>query len=221
MKLESVGFTQSQIDECVFYRDDVIFIVYVDDGIFLWSSNDQLSHILRESSDLDLQSKDQGHPADYVGVNIKRLPDGSYLFSEQTLIDSIIADVGLTPKDFTKPTSCSDILYATHMVAKYSSNPRQEHGQAIFYIVRYLIKTWYLGLHFKTDPSKGLYCYANVDFSGEWNKDFAKLDPSTAISMSCWFILYANCPVIWCSKLHSQMALSTTKAEYIVLSQAL
>ena len=32
-KLESIGFTQSHIDECVFYRDNIIFIVYVDNGI--------------------------------------------------------------------------------------------------------------------------------------------------------------------------------------------
>ena len=96
------------------------------------------------------------------------------------------------------------------MVAKYSSNPKQEHGQAIIYIVRYLIKTRDLGLLFKPDPSKGFYCYADVDFSGEWNKDFAELDPSTAKSRSGWFILYANCPVIWCSKLQSQVALFIT-----------
>ena len=28
-KLRDIGFQQSQVDECVFYRDDVIFIVYV------------------------------------------------------------------------------------------------------------------------------------------------------------------------------------------------
>ncbi|KAL7480120.1 LOW QUALITY PROTEIN: hypothetical protein ACHAW6_005824 [Cyclotella cf. meneghiniana] len=43
--LEPIGFTQSQIEECLFYRDDIIFIVYVDDGIFLGSSDDQLSHV--------------------------------------------------------------------------------------------------------------------------------------------------------------------------------
>ncbi|KAL7476135.1 hypothetical protein ACHAW6_002012 [Cyclotella cf. meneghiniana] len=60
------------------------------------------------------QIEDQGHPADYVGVNIKRLPDGSYKFSQQTLIDSIIADVGLTPQDFTKPVpaKCTLRLHA-------------------------------------------------------------------------------------------------------------
>jgi hypothetical protein len=34
-KLLSLGFQQSLINECVFYCDDVIFIVYVDYGIFL------------------------------------------------------------------------------------------------------------------------------------------------------------------------------------------
>ncbi|KAL7477079.1 hypothetical protein ACHAW6_002895, partial [Cyclotella cf. meneghiniana] len=106
-------------------------------------------------------------------------------------------------------------------IAKYSSNPKQEHGQAIIYMVHYLIKTSDLGLHFKRDVSKGFYCYADMEFLGEWNKDFAKLDPSTAKSRSGWFILYTNCLVIWCSKLQSQVVLSTTEAEYISLSQAL
>ncbi len=34
-KLWEINFKQSLIDDCVFYRDNVIFIVYVDDGIFL------------------------------------------------------------------------------------------------------------------------------------------------------------------------------------------
>jgi hypothetical protein len=107
------------------------------------------------------------------------------------------------------------------MVAKYSSNPKQEHDQAIIYIVQYLINTRDLGLYFKPDSSKGFYCYADADFLGEWNKEFDEIDPSTAKSRSGWFILHANCPVIWCSKLQSQVALSTMEAEYIALSQAL
>ena len=34
-KLLEVRFTQSLIDNCVFYRGDTIFIVYVDDRIFI------------------------------------------------------------------------------------------------------------------------------------------------------------------------------------------
>ncbi|KAL7481832.1 LOW QUALITY PROTEIN: hypothetical protein ACHAW6_007505 [Cyclotella cf. meneghiniana] len=40
-KLESIGFTQSCINECVFYRDNIIFIISVDNGIFLGTFDDQ------------------------------------------------------------------------------------------------------------------------------------------------------------------------------------
>ena len=33
--------------------------------------------------------------------------------------------------------------------------------------------------------------------------------------------MYANCPIIWCSKLQTQIALSTTEVEYIAISQSL
>jgi hypothetical protein len=40
-KLLEIEFKQSLIDNCAFYCGDVIFIVYVDDGIFLGSSDKQ------------------------------------------------------------------------------------------------------------------------------------------------------------------------------------
>jgi hypothetical protein len=99
-------------------------------------------------------------------------------------------------------TTRPDILYAVHQVAKYSSNPTLEHGEAI-----------HIGLCFKPDPSKGFQCYCDANFAGNWNKDFAATDPSTAKSRSGWAVFYAACPIIWASNLQSQVALSTTEAE--------
>jgi hypothetical protein len=70
-------------------------MVYVDDGIILGSNNLQLQEVIKEIQNLGLNIEDEGHPADYVGVNIKKLKDGSYEFTQQALIDSIINDVGL------------------------------------------------------------------------------------------------------------------------------
>jgi hypothetical protein len=47
-KLRDIGFEQSLIDECVFYRGDVIFIVYVDDGIFVGADDNELTNVIRE-----------------------------------------------------------------------------------------------------------------------------------------------------------------------------
>jgi hypothetical protein len=46
-------------------------------------------------------------------------------------------------------------------------------------------------------------------------------DVSTAKSRNGYIISFYGCPITWASKLQTQIALSTTEAEYIVLSQSL
>jgi hypothetical protein len=255
-KLREIGFIQSLVDDCVFYRDDLIFIVYVDDGIFLGPNDDAISNAITELLNLDLDIEDQGHPADYVGVAIKRLRDGSLELSQRALIDTIIADANIDDTkvkrvpakvkehlhahldkppyalhlnyrsaigklNYVGQTSRPEIMYAVHQLAKYSSNPREPHGEALLYLIRYLKLTRDVGLRFSPKPDHGFACYADADFAGNWNRALAPHDPSTAKSRSGWIVFYAGCPVIWASKLQSMVALATTEAEYIALSQAL
>jgi hypothetical protein len=77
-----------------------------------------------------------------------------------------------------------------------------------------------IGLRFTPDPNKGFECYCDADFSGLWNKQFAHHDSSNLKSCSRWVVFYAGCPIIWASRLQTQVALSTTEAEYIVMSQS-
>ena len=94
-KLLVINFKQSLIDDCFFYSGDVICIVYVNNGIFLSSSDKQLSGIIFKMKNLDLDIEDQGHPADYIGVNIKCIKDGSIELSQQEFIDTIIQNADL------------------------------------------------------------------------------------------------------------------------------
>ena len=94
-KLLDIGFEQSQIEECVFCNGNIIFIVYMDDGMFIGNNNDQLTEVIQQIKDTGLEVEDQGHPADYVGVNIKRLKDWSYELTQRALIDSIIKEVNI------------------------------------------------------------------------------------------------------------------------------
>ena len=41
------------------------------------------------------------------------------------------------------------------------------------------------------------------------------------LSRTGFVICYANCPIVWCSKLQTKIALSTAEAEYIAISHAL
>ncbi len=84
-------------------------MVYVDDGISLGNNDTQLQDAIKEHQGLGHNIKDQGHPADYVGVNISKLQDGSYEFTQHTLIDSIINDVGLSNSK-SKPVPAKVLL---------------------------------------------------------------------------------------------------------------
>ncbi len=97
-KLKSMGFTTSLIDDCIFFCNDIIFMVCMENGFFLGSDDSQLQQVIKEIQELGLTIEDQGHLADYVGVNIKKLKDGSNEFTQQALIYSIINDVGLKDK---------------------------------------------------------------------------------------------------------------------------
>ena len=258
-KLRSIGFTPSNVDECVFYRGSTIFIVYVDDGLVFDLNGDNLDSFVEELRGVDLNVEDQGEPSDYVGVNINKGDDASYLFSQQALTDAIIKDVGLadTKRFKTVPAKSSqvlhafpdspkhhecfswnyrsligklnylaqstrpDILTAVHSAARFSQDPRKEHGEAVMHIAMYLNKTRDKGLRFRPNPARGFECYVDADFAGLWNANYARDDISTAKCRAGWTIFYAGCPIISVSKLISQIALSTTEAEYIALSMAL
>ena len=47
--------------------------------------------------------------------------------------------------NYLAQTTRPDIFYGTHQLAKYSSDPREPHGEAVFYLIRYLKKTRDLG----------------------------------------------------------------------------
>ncbi len=57
--------------------------------------------------------EDQGHPADYVGVSIKKLKNGIIELTQQALIDSIISNVALgNSKVKAVPAKVSEVLHA-------------------------------------------------------------------------------------------------------------
>jgi len=60
----------------------------------------------------------------------------------------------------------------------------------------------------------GIKCYVDANFMGAWDKEDSA-DPSSYV------IMYASCPILWVSKLQTEIALSTMKTEYITLSQAM
>lgn len=87
-------------------------------------------------------------------------------------------------------------------------------------LVRYLKSTSTRGIVYTPKPELGLECFVDADFAGGWTQADAD-NPDNVLSRTGYVIRYAGCPIGWCSKLQSEIALSTAEAEYIALSQAL
>jgi hypothetical protein len=122
--------------------------------------------------------------------------------------------------NFLEKLTRPDIAYAVHQCARFMSNPKQSHGEAIKRIGRYLLASRDKGMVIKPDPSQGFECYVDADYCGNWDKAIAADDPDTARSRHGFIVKYAGVPLYWMSKLQTQFALSTAESEYIGLSTA-
>jgi hypothetical protein len=107
-----------------------------------------------------------------------------------------------------------------HQCARFAADPKEEHSQAVKLIARYLKGTKDMGIICKPNQDS-FVCFADADFSGNWNQEIAENDRSTARSRSGYVVKYANCPIIWASRLQTEIALSSSESKYISLSQAL
>jgi Reverse transcriptase (RNA-dependent DNA polymerase) len=59
-KLKSVGFVQSDIDECLFYKGTAVFVLYTDDSILARPNQDELNQIVAEMSQSGLNLTIEG-----------------------------------------------------------------------------------------------------------------------------------------------------------------
>ena len=57
-------------------------------------------------------------------------------------------------------------------------------------------------------------------FAGGWAQEDAS-NAENSMSRMVYVITYAGCPVLWCSKLQTEIGLITTEAEYITLGHAI
>ena len=113
-----------------------------------------------------------------------------------------------------------DIAYATHQVARFTHNPKTSHAFAVKRIVRYLQGTKDKGMILEPSKNFTVDCYVDADFAGLYPVENSQ-DPISVRSRTGYVFFLANCPLLWASKLQTEIALSTMEAEYIALSQSL
>ncbi|CAJ2648559.1 unnamed protein product [Trifolium pratense] len=103
-----------------------------------------------------------------------------------------------------------DIAHAVGVVSRFLSNPAKEHWEGVKWILRYLKGTSEMCLCFR----KG-----NISLQGFSDADLGG-DLDTRKSTTGYIFTLGGTAVSWKSKLQHSVALSTTEAEYIAISEA-
>jgi hypothetical protein len=89
--LKSIGFKNSHIDPCLFYRKDkngfVMFCIYVDDGMLI--GEEKAIKTFKKEIESKFVIKNLGELTEYIGVNIKKTKDGSAQLTQMDIIKKL------------------------------------------------------------------------------------------------------------------------------------
>ncbi|GKB54031.1 hypothetical protein Tco_0904784 [Tanacetum coccineum] len=106
-----------------------------------------------------------------------------------------------------------DIAYVVSIVSRYLANPGKNHYEAVKWIFKYLKGTADICLVYGRDQGK------HVDVDGFVDADYAK-DPNKGRSITGYVFTVHGCVVSWKATLQHVVALSTTEAKYMALTEA-
>jgi len=105
--------------------------------------------------------------------------------------------------------TCPDIAYAVTKMSQFAANPSHEHLDKVLYICRYLADTADYALVYDSPSNKGLIAYTDSD----WAQDLIKRR-----SVTGYFFRLANGIISWQLRSQKTVALSSTEAKYMALS---
>ncbi|CAK5267338.1 unnamed protein product [Mycena citricolor] len=111
-----------------------------------------------------------------------------------------------------------DISYAVGVLARFNSNPGEEHWKAVKHLLRYIQGTLDFRITYsKSSPTlydPATHIHPDNLFTTFTDADHAR-DKDSMKSTGGYVIMMAGGPVSWRSKLQSTISLSTTEAEYV------
>jgi Reverse transcriptase (RNA-dependent DNA polymerase). len=112
--LLKLGFKQSQVEPCLFMKQDIVCLLYVDDTLF-FSTDDKLidKHISALQS-LQFELTDEGDIDTFLGVKLTNNPDGSITMTQPAMTDQVLKALGLTNDSKSHKTPATSPLLHAH-----------------------------------------------------------------------------------------------------------
>jgi hypothetical protein len=112
-KLERIGFVQSKYDDCIFYKGNLIYVLYTDDSILAGPDQAEIDRTVEEMKTVGLTLTVEGDLEDFLGVNFDRRTDGTIQLSQSKLTEQILNDLrlkGTSIKTKETPAASSKLL---------------------------------------------------------------------------------------------------------------
>ena len=106
-----------------------------------------------------------------------------------------------------------DLAYPISVLSRYMANPSEPHWEGLKWLLRYIKGTLNYGLHFK--KAKG-----HIQLEGFVDSDYAANRDNRKSVTSFIFLLNGNC-ICWKTQLQPVVALSTTEAEFMAVTEAI
>ena len=105
--------------------------------------------------------------------------------------------------------TCPDISYAVTHLSQFSINPSEDHYKAALHICHYLAGIQDYKLVYGKSADKGLMAYMDSNWAADkiWRQ-----------SVTGYFFKLADGIISWCSHAQKTVALSSTEAQYMVIS---
>ncbi|XP_073046052.1 secreted RxLR effector protein 161-like [Primulina eburnea] len=106
-----------------------------------------------------------------------------------------------------------DLAYSVSMVSRFMAHPGKEHWMALKWILRYIKGTMYKGLRYRGDTVDGnvIKGYVDSDYAGSID---------TRKSLTGYVFTLNDTAISWKATLQPVVALSSTEAEYMAVTEA-
>lgn len=245
--LNSIGFSNSKSDQAIYFatRDNVKvwLVLYVDDILIISTSTNAINDVMRVLSK-EYRMKDVGKVNEFLGITIDYdRNEGTMTLSQSSKIEKMIKRFGMenckgvaTPLDKSYTTflnqnrqltkeafpyreaigcllylaMCThpDISYSVTFLSKFCEEPTAAHWVLVKRVFRYLRETSNYQLQFFKSSNANLYAYSDADWGSLPDR---KSTSGTAL-------FYGDCLVSWKAKRQTVVALSTTEAEMIAVT---
>ena len=106
-----LGFKQSTVDECVFYRGKTLYVLYTEDSILAGPDSKDIYQIIKDMKKSKLDVTIKGDLQDFLRVNTERKLDWSTHLTQPHLIYQILKYLRLEDGWVTtKPTPASSLV---------------------------------------------------------------------------------------------------------------